>query len=49
MSDCRPTMSRVSGDHYEVLVDGEWTAVPQRVIQHIITPDGGAHVCAPKQ
>jgi hypothetical protein len=49
MSDCRPTMSRMSGDHYEVLVDGEWTPVPQRTIQNITAPDAGAHVCAPKQ
>ena len=33
----RPTQSRMVGDHYEIKVDGEWT------------PDGGAHVCAPRQ
>ena len=27
-NDCRPTLSRSVGNHYEVLVDGEWTAVP---------------------
>src|SRR5262245_43785872 len=26
--DCRPTQSRMVGDHYEVKVDGEWTPVP---------------------
>lgn len=49
MSDCRPTMSRMTGDRYEVLVDGEWVSVPQRVIQRVTAPDGGAHVCAPQQ
>jgi hypothetical protein len=26
--DCRPTQSRMVGDHYEVKVDGEWVPVP---------------------
>jgi len=37
------------GDRYEVLVEGEWTPVPQDTIQNVTAPDGGAHVCAPKQ
>jgi hypothetical protein len=37
------------GDHYEVLVEGEWTPVPKETIQNVTAPDGGAHVCAPKQ
>ena len=27
LMDCRPTQSRVVGDHYEVKVDGVWTPV----------------------
>ena len=49
LSDCVPTQSRMIDDHYEVLVDGEWTKVPQPVIQNVTAPDGGAHVCFPKQ
>lgn len=49
LTDCVPTQSRMVDDHYEVLVDGEWTPVPEHVIQHVSAPDGGAHVCFPKQ
>jgi hypothetical protein len=28
LMDCRPTQSRIVGDHYEVKVDGAWTPVP---------------------
>jgi hypothetical protein len=28
LMDCRPTQSRMVGDHYEVKVDGEWIQVP---------------------
>ena len=49
LADCRPTLSRMIGDHYEVLVDGEWVSAPQDVIQNVAAPDGGTHVCAPKQ
>jgi hypothetical protein len=48
LSDCVPTQSRMINDHYEVLVEGEWTKVPQDVIQNVAAPDGGAHVCFPK-
>jgi hypothetical protein len=37
------------GDHYEVKVDGAWMPVPRNKINNVIAPDGGAHVCAPKQ
>jgi hypothetical protein len=37
------------GDHYEVKVDGVWTPVPYDKINNVVAPDGGAHVCAPKQ
>jgi hypothetical protein len=49
LMDCRPTQSRMVGDHYEVKVDGEWTPVPNDKINNVVAPDGGAHVCAPKQ
>ena len=49
LMDCRPTQSRMVGDHYEVKVDGEWTLVPNDKINNVIAPDGGAHVCAPMQ
>ncbi len=49
LSDCRPTESRMVGDHYEVKVDGAWVSVPKETIQNVSAPDGGAHVCAPKQ
>ena len=47
--DCRPTQSRIVGDHYEVKVDGVWTPVPYDKINNAVAPDGGAHVCAPRQ
>jgi hypothetical protein len=47
--DCRPTQRRMVGDHYEVKVDGEWMPVPNDKINNVIAPDGGAHVCAPRQ
>jgi hypothetical protein len=37
------------GNHYEVKVDGEWTLVPNDKINNVAAPDGGAHVCAPRQ
>jgi hypothetical protein len=49
LHDCRPTQSRTVGDHYEVKVDGEWTLVPNDKINNVVAPDGGAHVCAPRQ
>jgi hypothetical protein len=47
--DCRPTQSRMIGDHYEVKVDGAWTPAPSDKINNVFAPDGGAHVCAPPQ
>lgn len=49
LNDCSPTSSRMGADGYEVLVEGEWTLVPQDVIQNVTAPDGGAHVCFPPQ
>src|SRR5262245_13679445 len=48
LSDCVPTQSRMNDGGYEVLVEGEWTKVPQNVILNVTAPDGGAHVCFPK-
>jgi hypothetical protein len=48
-NDCRPTLSRSVGNHYEVLVDGVWVAVPPDTIRKVIAPDHGAHVCAPSR
>lgn len=48
LADCSPTTSRTIDGRYEVLVEGEWTTVPQNVIQNVTAPDGGAHVCFPK-
>ena len=47
--DCRPTQSRMVGDHYEVKADGAWTPVPYDKINNLVAPDGGAHICAPRQ
>src|SRR5262245_13064936 len=49
LSDCRPTESRMIDGHYEVKVDGDWLPVPKEAIQNVSAPDGGAHVCAPRQ
>jgi len=49
LMDCRPTQSRIVGDHYEVKVEGVWTPVPYDKINNVVAPDGGAHVCAPRQ
>jgi hypothetical protein len=49
LMDCRPTQSRMVGDHYEVKVGGDWMSVPNDKINNVVAPDGGAHVCAPEQ
>ena len=38
MMDCRPTQSRMVGDHYEVKVDGEWVPVPNDKINKVVAP-----------
>ena len=48
-TDCRPTQSRKVGGGYEVRLDGAWTPVPESVINRETAPDGGTHVCAPRQ
>jgi hypothetical protein len=32
-----------------VLPTGEWMPVPNDKINNVLAPDGGAHVCAPRQ
>jgi hypothetical protein len=46
-NDCRPTLSRSVGNHYEVLIDSKWKVVPPNTIRKVVAPDHGAHVCAP--
>ena len=48
LNDCRPTLSRMISNHYEILVDGRWAAVPRNTIRKVTAPDRGAHVCAPQ-
>src|SRR5215471_14340874 len=40
LMDCRPTQSRMVGDHCEVKVDGAWTPVPYDKINNVVAPDG---------
>jgi hypothetical protein len=49
LGDCRPTQSRKVNGVYEVRLDGAWTPVPESVIIREPAPDGGTHVCAPRQ
>src|SRR5262249_51972476 len=36
LMDCRPTQSRIVGDHYEVKVDGVWMPVPYNKINSVV-------------
>jgi hypothetical protein len=36
LTDCRPTQSRMVGDHYEVKLDGEWMQVPNWTIINVV-------------
>lgn len=49
LADCRPTVSRMVDDHYEVKLEGNWVSVPSDKINRVLAPDGGAHICAPRQ
>lgn len=51
LADCSPTTARMNYEkgYWEVMVEGVWTEVKEIHIQRISAPDGGAHVCAPKQ
>lgn len=44
--DCRPTQSRMVGDHYEIMINGVWRSVDQKWIIKKTAPDYGAHICA---
>ena len=48
LMDCKLNQSRIDVYHYEVKVDGLWTPVPYDKL-NVIAPDGGAHVCGPRQ
>jgi len=46
MADCRRVESRLSGEHYEVMIEGEWRAVPDNVIlDRNDNPTGRAIAC----
>ena len=46
ISDCRPTEARTRGDHYEVLIEGQWLAVPpDKVLHRSDNPTGRPIVC----
>ena len=46
ISDCRPTEARTRGDHYEVLIEGQWLAVPpDKVLNRSDNPTGRPIVC----
>jgi hypothetical protein len=44
--DCRPTSSRMVGNHYEIKLNGHWVRVPDTAIIPKTAPDSGAHICA---
>ena len=46
IADCRPTDSRINGDHYEAFVGGQWRSVPpDAVLRRTDNPTGRAVVC----
>jgi hypothetical protein len=46
IADCRQVEYRMSGGHYQALVQGEWMAVPDdKVLQHQLNPTGHGVVC----
>jgi hypothetical protein len=46
IADCRRTISRLTADGYEVLIDNTWVTVPwDRVLPIIDNPTGQAVVC----
>ncbi len=46
IADCRPTDYRMSGNHYEAFINGEWLTVPEdKVLQRTDNPVGRAVVC----
>ena len=50
VADCRPVESRLNGDHYEALIEGEWRSVPDHLIlNRADNPTGRAVACWTKQ
>jgi hypothetical protein len=50
VADCRAAEYRIEHDHYEVLIDGTWRAVPpDKVLQRTDNPTGHAIVCWTRQ
>ena len=46
MADCRPVNSRLNGDHYEALIEGQWRVVPDdRILNRSDNPTGRAVAC----
>ncbi len=46
IADCRPTEARTRGDHYEVLIEGQWLTVPpDKVLHRSDNPTGRPIVC----
>jgi hypothetical protein len=46
IADCRRTISRITADGYEALIDNTWVTVPwDRVLPKIDNPTGQAVVC----
>lgn len=46
IADCRPVKSRVVTDHYEILIDEKWVAVPpDKILDHQSNPTGSAVAC----
>jgi hypothetical protein len=46
VADCRPTEYRISADHYEALIGGNWLVVPpDKILQRTDNPTGHAIVC----
>lgn len=46
ISDCRPADYRTSGDHYEVMLEDRWVAVPpDKVLRRLDNPTGRGVVC----
>lgn len=45
MQDCSHYPTRIVGDHYEILADGEWRVVPEDAILRIENPTGEPVAC----
>jgi hypothetical protein len=46
IADCRATDYRLMSDHYEVLIEDKWLAVPpDKILQRVDNPVGRAVVC----